>query len=727
MEKQDYLLELEQIKKLSVDEQKVFYEKKLQGNEEKTAIRVHYCYNYAKLFFEDRNFLKTVEILDPVLLDYQSFPYTSKMILCFNLMGMVAHCETEYSVARYFFRVALKIAQENKANYYFSFEFNDIATTYMQQKNYKEALQNIQLAEEFLPYCDEEMGSYIYVNKSLLFQKMNRMQEALVAYDICVDRYRGMEVLPDDTMLCGATLFYKLGEKDKYEEYKNIILRKIDDMPAVEFMDTCNELFECGLDSGDDELIKVILRSMDQFMQNHPKEIKVGIAVANLKYEYATRWEDKDAILLALELKNYYKDKMILESEDKRVQSLRESMDINAQLQRAIKSKDQAALVKSQFLANMSHDIRTPINGIMGMLSIIRKSENDPERIKDSLDKIEVSTKLLLSLVNDVLDMTKLETDAVVLSHDSINLDQIGAEATEAVIFQAEEAGLHVWVEHDNFENIYVLSSALHLKKILINLFSNSIKYNKPGGSIYTSMKIKEQTEDRIVCEFKIRDTGVGMSQDFIDNKLFKPFVQADNSARSDYTGTGLGMSIVKQLVEKMNGSISVESRLGEGSCFTVVLPFEIDKQRAVQTEDVVVGDISGLRLLVAEDNQLNMEIVDFLLTDRGAQVIPVQNGKEALKKFEESGLGEYDAILMDLMMPQMDGLEATRAIRSSGHPDAGTIPIIAMTAKAFAEDEEKCLAAGMNAHLAKPLEMDKVVATIARLTEKNKKMDETC
>lgn len=716
MKNQDYLKEIEQIEKESVEVQKAFYKKKLGEEEEKTKVRVLYCYHYARLFYQDGDFRKTTEILEPVILDYQSYPYTPEMILCFNLMGMVTYCETEYSVSRYYFGVALRIADDNDAKFYYSFEYNDIATSYIQEKDYEAALKNIQLAEKYLKYCDEEMGTYIYVNKSTLFQKMNRMEEALQTYDNLVNKYRGFELLPDDTRLCAATLFYKLGEREKYEDFKQQILLKIDELPAMEFMDTCKELFECGLDSGDDALIEKILSSMDQYMESHPKEIKVGITVADLKYIYAGKQGDKDAVLAALEKKDYYKDQIIAISQNKRVQSLYESMDINEQLQKAIESKDRAAMAKSQFLANMSHDIRTPINGIMGMLNIIRRSGDNPRRIKDSLDKIEVSSKLLLSLVNDVLDMTKLETDAIVLNNESINLDQVCEEATEAVSFQAEEAGLRITVEHDDFSGINVFSSSLHLKKILINLFSNSIKYNKPGGAIHTSMRMKERTEDRIVCEFKIADTGVGMSEDFIANKLFKPFVQADNSSRSSYAGTGLGMSIVKQLVEKMGGSITVESKLGEGSCFTVVLPFELDNQKtSVNEEDNVDTDITGMRFLVAEDNDLNMEIIEFLLTDRGAQVVPAKNGKEALDKFESAEKGTFNAVLMDLMMPVMNGLEATKKIRASSHPEAKTIPIIAMTANAFAEDEERCLAAGMNAHLAKPLDMKKVVSTIGK------------
>ena len=716
MEKQDFFEELEQIKKRPIKEQKIFYERWLQKESQKSEASVLVRFQYAKIFYQGGDFRKTIEILEPMLLDYQSYPYTISIISCFNLMGVATHCEAEYRVSRYYYRVALKILQDKNEQFFYSFEYNNIALTYIAQQDYENAMTSIQLAETYLEYSDEEMGAYVYLNKAILLQKLNQMPEALEAYEICVKKYQADELLPDDTMLCAATLFYKLGKKEEYEKYKQQILAKMDDMYAAEFMDACRELFECGLESDDTELVEKILSSMDDYIEAHPQEIKVGITVANLKYTYACKFGDKDAILQALELKNYFKDQIICYSEKKRVQSLRESMEINSQLQAAIESKEQAAQAKSQFLANMSHDIRTPINGIMGMLSMIRKTDGDTNRMEDCLHKIEASSKLLLSLVNDVLDMAKLETNAFVLTRESICLEQVCAEATDAVVFQAEEAGISVAVEHDDLNNLYVFGNSLYLKKILINLFTNCIKYNKPRGSIYTSLKIKERTSDKITCEFYIEDSGVGMSQDFIDNKLFEPFIQADASSRSSYIGTGLGMSIVKQLVEKMGGTITVESKLGEGSKFTVVLPFEIDKQRNIEkTESDSPADLTGMCFLVAEDNELNMEIIEFLLNEEGAKVVPAKNGLEAVQKLEESTAGSFNAILMDLMMPVMDGLQATRKIRASNHPQAKTIPIIAMTANAFTEDAQKCVDAGMNAHLAKPLDINKVLTTISK------------
>ena len=720
MDTKDILNEIEEIQKRPVEEQIDFYKKALQRDEEKTESRIYLYFNYAVLMYQYGDFRKAMEILEPFLMDYQSYPYIPKMISCFNLMGVATHCEKEYAVSRYYYSVALKIAQDNEDIYYYPYEYNNIAITYIAEKNYDMAYEYLELAEKYMSNSASDMGAYVYINKTLLYMRMDLLEDSVEAYETSITKYHADSIIPNDAHLCAAMLSYKLGEMDRYEIYKAQILSRMDEMYTAEFIDSCRDLFDCGMDSGDDELINSILSAMDKHIAEHPNEIKVGITGAEFKYNYACKRGDTAAMLEALEQENHYKDLLIQQSEQNHVKSLQESMEINKQLRKAIASKEKAAAAKSQFLANMSHDIRTPINGIMGMLEIIRKTKGNQDREEECLDKIEVSSKLLLSLVNDVLDMAKLDTDAVVLSHEPFNLDRICNETVEAVSFQAEEAGIEVTGEHDDYTGINILGSPLHLKKILINLFSNSVKYNKPNGKIHMSMKTLEQTEDTITCEFKIRDTGVGMSQEFVEKKLFQPFVQADTSSRSNYTGTGLGMSIVKQLIDKMGGTISVESELGEGSCFTVVIPFEIDHETSLkQSEEVENTDISGLNIMVAEDNELNMEIIEFLLTEQGAQVEKVQNGQEALDKFEGSEAGTYDVILMDLMMPVMDGISAAKAIRASKHAEAETIPIIAMTANAFYEDERKCLDAGMNAHLAKPLDMKMVVSTIAECVGK--------
>ena len=412
-------------------------------------------------------------------------------------------------------------------------------------------------------------------------------------------------------------------------------------------------------------------------------------------------------------------------AEEESKQSAEQALKLNQELeekqqelQNALVEAQSSNKAKTSFLNNMSHDIRTPINGIIGMLTILEKSGNDSERAKDCLNKINESSKLLLSLVNDVLDMAKLESDTVVFSDESINLDQVCKEITESLSFQAEEKGLCVTGEHDDYSGVYVWSNAVHLKKILMNLFTNSMKYNKVNGSIYMSMRTIEKSEDHMICEFKIRDNGIGMSEEFIKNELFTPFVQADNSVRSNYSGTGLGMPIVKQLVEKMGGTITVESKLGEGSCFTVVLPFIIDTNARPEEKEDFNADISGIRVLLVEDNELNAEIAEFMLTENGAKVETVKNGLEAVQHFKASEPGTYDVILMDVMMPMMDGLTATRTIRALERQDAKTIPIIAMTANAFREDRIRAKEAGMDEHIAKPVDVELLIKVIHKLVE---------
>ena len=318
--------------------------------------------------------------------------------------------------------------------------------------------------------------------------------------------------------------------------------------------------------------------------------------------------------------------------------ALRKSKIAERRAKEAQKQAEVADATKSRFLSNMSHDMRTPINGIIGMLEIMERQKDDPAVVEDCVKKIDSSSKLLLSLINDVLDMAKLESDATVIKDESINISKVCEEVAKAIFFQAEDAGITLTEEHDAPEGVYVLSSALYLKKIFINLFSNAVKYNKKNGSIHMSMKTLERTNDKMVCEFKISDTGIGMMEDFIKNQLFVPFAQAGDSARSKYNGTGLGMPMVKGIVDKMGGNISVESKIGEGTTFTVVIPFKIDHNHNAYVEiESTDCSIKGMKLLLAEDNELNAEIAVALLEDEGAFVFVAENGKQAVEMFNQN------------------------------------------------------------------------------------------
>lgn len=328
----DFLEQKEKIDKLSVDEQKKFYEKLLENKQDKTEVRVYASFCYGHLFYQEGNFEKTIEIMEPIVVDYQSYPYTPKMLSCFNLIGVATHCEAEYRVSRFFYETALKIARENDARFYYAFEYNNIALSYIMEQKYAEAIKSLELAEGVLDDCDEEMGAYVYINKSISYQKLGQLAEALQAYHKGVEQYHADEIVPDDVIRCAATLYYRLGQMQEYENYKQQILAKINDMYAAEFMDACTELFACGMDSGDDELIVTILHDMDEYMEKYPDEIKVGLAFAELKYAYAVKKMDQTAILDALEKKNDYKDRIIEHFMETRVKSLEQYIEINSQI-----------------------------------------------------------------------------------------------------------------------------------------------------------------------------------------------------------------------------------------------------------------------------------------------------------------------------------------------------------------------------------------------------------
>ena len=399
-------------------------------------------------------------------------------------------------------------------------------------------------------------------------------------------------------------------------------------------------------------------------------------------------------------------------------------MDINERkkteekLKESIRTAQKANAAKTDFLSRMSHDIRTPINGIVGLLDIDETHFDDKKLIRANHEKMKIAAEHLLSLINDVLQMSKLEDGEIVLNHEFIDLAELTTEIVTIVVDRATEAGI-IWDYEKGKAEIpypYIYGSPLHLRQIFLNIYSNCTKYNKPGGKITTIVEALGDHEGICTYRWTISDTGRGMSEEFVKH-IFEPFAQEEESARSDYQGTGLGMAIVKKLVEKMNGTIKVTSKEGVGSAFVITIPFEIAKAPAKiePSKEEEPDNIEGVNLLLVEDNELNAEIVEVLLGDSGANVTTVHNGREAVGLFENSPAGTFDAILMDVMMPVMDGLTATKCIRQMNREDAKTVPIIAMTANAFQEDAKRCLDAGMNAHLAKPIQTEKVIQMVAR------------
>ncbi len=380
----------------------------------------------------------------------------------------------------------------------------------------------------------------------------------------------------------------------------------------------------------------------------------------------------------------------------------------------------QANAVKSEFLSHMSHDLRTPINGILGMLAIMEKSQEDPGRQRECRRKIRVSTEHLLSLVNDVLQVSKLESGRLTAVMEPFDLRDVLENCIAILSTQAEEKGIQLVLKEMDVQHNRLIGSPMDLKQILMNIIDNALKYNRPHGSVFIQVKETSCQGQRADYQFVIEDTGIGIGEDFKEH-IFELFTQEHQDARTHYNGVGLGMSTAKKLVDQMKGTIEVDSRIGKGSVFQITLPLQIDKVQSAQPleEENIQNHIAGMKVLLVEDNEINCEIMEFMLKEAGARVMTANNGKVAVEVFTASGQGTFDCVLMDLMMPVMSGYEAARVIRGLDRPDAKTVPIIALSANAFEEDVAMAKAAGMNEHLAKPVNTRKMFQTMSRLSRR--------
>ena len=407
-------------------------------------------------------------------------------------------------------------------------------------------------------------------------------------------------------------------------------------------------------------------------------------------------------------------------------QAMKEMEESNKKLKKAknitteaLQTAENANKAKTDFLSNMSHDIRTPMNAIIGMTSLIRHDAGNKDKVIEYADKIDISSQHLLGIINDVLDMSKIEAGKTVFKYTDFSMPDLIEELNTIFQPQIAERNQTLMVIKENIRHEWVNGDQVHLMQIFSNLLSNAVKYTQEGGKIQFLVEECE-TKSSVYAKYRflVSDNGMGMSADFKET-IFDPFTRAEGSVTNKIQGTGLGMAITRNLVEAMGGTIDVESELGQGSCFEVLIDLRIAEDRSVsstvQEEKNEQNDniFQGMRFLCAEDNELNAEILTELLKIEGAECTICENGEEILKTFEKSAPGDYDMILMDVQMPVMNGYEATKAIRRSSHELAKKIPIIAMTANAFSEDIQHSLAAGMNAHVSKPVEMRVLEKTI--------------
>ena len=434
-------------------------------------------------------------------------------------------------------------------------------------------------------------------------------------------------------------------------------------------------------------------------------------------YEHSTSWFRIQFILsMTREKKRPIVTVTVMNIDDlKRLQE-----EQNKALLSAYESARQASRAKSDFLANMSHDIRTPMNAIMGMSTIARRNIHDPEKLEDCLNKIDASSKHLLSLINSVLDMSKIESGKVVFVEEVFQLDQMIEDIKRIVQPQAEKKDIQFTGEYETLQGVMVKSDPLRIRQVLLNIVGNAIKFTPEKGKVHCSgFKVLSIYDGYSTFEFTCEDNGIGMDQEFVD-KIFQPYERSKNVTSNEIEGSGLGMFISKNIVEMMNGEIYVESKKGEGTKFTVIFHLkeiseQPEKEKTEQNEETQIAfdAMKGKRILLVEDNDMNREIAQEFLTEEGILVENAVNGKEAVEKMEQSSLYYYDLILMDIQMPVMNGYEASAAIRRMDREDSG-LPIIAMTANAFSDDIRQAKEAGMNEHIAKPIDVSVMFSVLS-------------
>ena len=445
----------------------------------------------------------------------------------------------------------------------------------------------------------------------------------------------------------------------------------------------------------------------------HPDDVKVGLADALNQYTYSDHYATIYRIRCKDGTYKYIEDRgQKVIQKDGTIEHWNLMLDKNDFMHKsiALESEKKANKSKSDFLSRMSHDMRTPLNGIIGLLKIAEKHFNDRELVLENFRKMQVAADYLLSLINDILQMSKIEDGNVPLTQEIINFEELSQDVLTIIEERAKDRGIQMQfrAKKEGLRYPFIYGSPVHLRQIFLNIYGNCIKYNRIGGKIISVSDYTEAVDGITTYEWTITDTGIGMSREYQEH-IFDPFSQEREDARSTQQGIGLGMAIVKGLIEKMGGTIEVKSEEGIGSTFILRIPFKLAPAPDTVKKTAAQMDISGLNLLLVEDNELNTEIAETLLSDEGANLTVAEDGLQAVRMFQEKPEGYFDAILMDIMMPVMDGITATKTIRSLKHPDAETIPIIAMTANAFREDKEKCLTAGMNAHLAKPIKIENI------------------
>ena len=585
-----------------------------------------------------------------------------------------------------------------------------------------EIFSNMEGTLRTIPICSDDLRVYgkeaVESAASLAGKKVALMARSVIetTYDLqCeyVEYYTNTEILQAvengdvDYAICHSAVSSKIIEKNGFDLQPGVTISK--SYPALAVSDSRPDLKE--------KLNKVLQSMSDDGTIGKLQKKWITEFTRNKSLQYVLKSNGMFYITFLFAILVVLGVCIVFHlMEKKQAEYIKSLLDYQYRLKLSNDEAVRANRSKSVFLSHMSHDIRTPMNGIMGMVDRIRRNESNPKIVEDSLTKIDAASGHLLSLLNDILDMSALEQGKVKLESKPFDLTAELHDIELMIGEQQNEKNVTFEMHLDDLPHTRLIGSPLHLKRILLNLISNGIKYNKPNGRVNLTVHELRSTATTATFRFIVQDTGIGMSPEFLKDHLYKPFTQENDNVRTVYQGTGLGMSIVDQLVKGMGGTISAESEVNVGTAFILELPFAIntmpegEKVKAKQR-----ADISGMHILLVEDNALNAEIAQSLLEDAGAKITLAENGKIAVEKFEAAPPYAFDAILMDVMMPVMDGIHATQAIRALSRGDAYTVPIIAMTANAFDEDRKKVLDAGMDDYLTKPIDPKAVCATLAK------------
>ena len=736
LDDQDFLKEKKQIEKLPDFEQKAFYIQWLGVHTEKTTARVTALFCYASILYREGDFRKVMEVLMPVVMNYQSYPNSPELVSCCNQMGLAVNCEAEYDLARHYFQLALEAAEKQNLESVYSKLHNNIGLTYYDQNELEAADREYAQAEKWIAQSinKEWIAPMVYGNWANTMLKQKCWADAIESTNLALaylDPKIAEEVAEDEEIISLYMIaYYKLGRKEQYEECREKLLA-IEKRQGLGIV-TIRQLLEEEIGIEDEDFLSALYRGVDRiFHMSAQSNDWISILICTeIKYAHAKEKGDTKAALEALEQRVLAQTHRIDMLEKKRVETLMEYMDIANEKQKALEQAESATRAKTRFLSNMSHDIRTPMNAIFGITQLMEHDKTNLVKMEDHIQKLQVSSRHLLSLINDVLDMSKIESSEVCLNREEIHLPDLIAQLKSIMDPQTQEHHQTFVIHTDEMLYENLIGDAVRLRQVFLNLLSNAVKYTPDGGTITLDLTQKKQDKNHILLAFTVTDTGYGMTPDFVQH-IFEPFTRAEDSTTNKIQGTGLGMAITKSIVDLMSGTITLQSEPGKGSSFFVTVLLEIAQTSLVHSsteknDSQTAGTIlQGMKFLCAEDNALNAEILEAILEMEGADCTIYPDGRQIVEAFAQVKPGEYDAILMDMQMPVMNGLEATAAIRNNKNQLGKTIPIIAMTANAFSSDVQACLDAGMNAHLSKPLEIELLKQTMRSISRPHKEQHE--